>query len=118
MNAGLKAGALEHLQHSGGDLVLAQRHEIERRAKSEFLLQLHETGNAAVALLPFHVMGEDQGKAFAVGPAGPVRRNRRRPRIHGPHIGKSTVGGSPHAAGAETYEDATAEAASQGSKSH
>lgn len=57
-------------QHPIGRVVLG--HEIEGRAETHALLELHQLMASALAYGPRHVVGEYQRKALAVGPARPA----------------------------------------------
>ena len=61
--------------------------EVERRPEPEALLKLHELQAFVLAFGSLHIMGQDQGKFLALGPAGPALGRFAGPLVDRPDVG-------------------------------
>ena len=88
VNARLEAGAIQKIQKLAIDSIFSLGDKVERGAKSIFPCNFQQLRDAIEALLSLHIMGQNESKLFALGPAGPADGDSTGGRVNRPHCGK------------------------------
>ena len=85
MYTDLETATLYFFYELGRDFI-SLRHEVKRRAKSKFLLNIHQLAAPVMALLGIDVMGEYQCELVPIRPSLPTSRWITCFRIDGPDV--------------------------------